>query len=382
LAKLGLMGGTFNPIHLAHLKMAHLAMEQFSLDQVLFMTGGNPPHKTTDTDAKIRHHMVKLALQNEPDFIPCDIEVVRSEPSYTANTLERLQKQYPEDAIYFIIGGDSFRDFFSWYQPERILEQCVLLVYPREGYPEQEQIDAVCTEYHAQIKLLHAPETHISSTDLRRMVSSGQDISAFVPEPVVSYIRRCGLYLPVVTEPEQELERMLSPGRYLHSLGVAETAKKMAELFGENPERAYLTGLLHDCAKNMETELLYQLCEDFEIELDEIEQKTPGLIHPKVGAEVAKIRFGITDEEMLEAIRWHTLGKVGMGALSKIIFVADMIEPNRSYPEVEVLRAFAFSDLDRAVYECAAATISFNRERGKTVHPNAYEIYKWLGWGG
>ena len=372
--KIGLMGGTFDPIHDAHLEMAKAAKEQFALDRILFMTGGNPPHKHTQTDAKIRHHMVKLALAGQEDFVPRADEVDSSEPSYTSVTLKKLNQQYPENTVYFIIGGDSLRDFFTWHEPEEILRRCVLLVYPRSGYPTQADLDAFCRRHQARASILRLSEAVISSTEIRQKLAAGEPTEKFLPPPVWEYIRRVRLYQTPPEHPEEKLKQDLKHDRFLHSLGVRDTAVKMARLFGADEEKAWLAGLLHDCAKNIPEQEMRSLCEDLEVPLDETEQKMPGLIHPKLGAVLAQIWYGVYDEEIIDAIRWHTIGKPDMGTLAKIIFVADMLEPNRSYPEAEALRAIAFSDLDEAVYACVRATVLWNKKRGNIIHPNAYAI--------
>ena len=119
-------------------------------------------------------------------------------------------------------------------------------------------------------------------------------------------------------------------------------------------------------------------CADYDVELDEDERNNPGLIHAKLGEKVAKIELGITDKEILKAIKWHTLGYPGMGNLEKIIYVADMIEENRNFLGVDGLRAIAQENLDRAVAACAKATIDFNTAKNIKVHPMAYKVFEWF----
>ena len=120
--KIGILGGTFSPIHNGHIEIAKRAMEQYGLDEVLFLTSGNPPHKKDSQllDAKIRHIMVKRAIAGINKFAPCDWEVKREAPSYTLDTLLYFKEAFPETEIYFIIGGDSLRDFDKWYKPQEI----------------------------------------------------------------------------------------------------------------------------------------------------------------------------------------------------------------------------------------------------------------------
>lgn len=353
-------------------------MEQYSLDKVVFMTGGNPPHKVTETDAGIRHHMIKLAIEKHIGFTACDYEIKKEGYSYTADTLRYLKENYPEDVFYFIIGGDSYNAIFSWYEPEEILKRCVVLVYPRMGYPSQQDVDVFNKKYNADTRILNAPEFKVSSTDIRLMAEKKEDFSEFVTKEVYEYIKRNSLYENTDETQEEHLKRLLKPQRYRHSLGVASEAVKLAGIYGADAKKAYVAGLLHDCAKNLTPEEVKIKCADLEVELDETEKAQPALIHAKIGAEFVKTEFGINDSEICSAIRWHTLGRPGMGKLEKIIFVADMTEPGREYPEADFLRRAAYKNLDSAVLECVLATIKINEEKGKSVHPNAYKIKEWL----
>lgn len=372
------MGGTFDPPHKAHIAMARAAQREFSLDKVIFMTGGNPPHKTTNTDAKIRHHMVKLSIADHSDFVPCDYEINRETYSYTSDTLRYLTQTYGQDEFYFIIGGDSFEAIFTWHEPEEILKRCVLLVYPREGVPNEEDVQTFSAKHGADVRILHAEGIAVSSTQIREMAEGGIDFSAYVEPEVCHYIKRNRLYLKKEESDEAVLKKMLTPKRYQHSIGVAASAVMLAGLYKEDAGKAYLAGLLHDCAKDLSVEESEQKCIDFEIELDEVEQENHGLQHAKIGAEMVKTLFRVTDPDICNSIRWHTLGRVGMGTLEKIIFVADMIEPNRIYPEAAFLRNAACHDLDTAVLECIDAIIKFNEDKGRPIHPNAYEVRDWL----
>ena len=148
--KIGIMGGTFNPIHLAHLQMASIAMEQKELDEVWFMPSKNPPHKDRQTilSEKIRSDMVRLAIKEEERFCFSDFELKRNGTTYTAETLELLRKEYPDVSWYFIMGADSFFSFSNWYHPEVIAKDAVILTVSRDGVDGQKmQEQAVCNQF-------------------------------------------------------------------------------------------------------------------------------------------------------------------------------------------------------------------------------------------
>ncbi len=365
--KIGIMGGTFNPIHFGHIKIARTAMCEYHLDRVIFLTSGNPPHKREIEilDANIRHIMVKRAIEGIDGFFACDYEVKKQTYSYTVKTLRHFKEIYPDDEIYFIIGGDSLRDFDKWYKPREILKLCTLLVYDRTG-------GEIESDFAKQI---HGEKIEISSTEIRDMIKNGEDISGLVTKCVADFIGRNNLYRQI-GDFETKLKLMLKEERFLHSLRVRDMAEKMAEIFGADKEKARLAGLLHDNAKNMDNPL--ERCRDLEVELDEYELKNPALIHAKLGEKTAMCEFGITDPEILSAIRNHTVGNSKMGLLDKIIFVADLAESGRNFPDVDKLRKLAFSDIDAAVAECVRGTIRVNQMRGAVIHPEAYRLLEIL----
>lgn len=363
MCKIGILGGTFNPIHNGHIEIARRAKEQFGLCKIVFLTSGNPPHKknTQILDSKIRHIMVKRAISGIDGFEACDWEVKREELSYTRDTLLHFKEIFPKDELYFIIGGDSLRDFDKWYKPQEILELCTILVYDRKG-------GTVKSDFAKQIL---GGRIDISSSEIREDVKNGVSIIDKVPKEVCGFIERNEIYR-CVPDFEAKLKTMLTPERFLHSLGVRDMAKELAKKFGADIKKAEIAGLLHDNAKNMND--IYSRCDDLEVELDEVERKKPKLVHAKLGAETAKCIFGITDSDIINAIRWHTVGRPRMSLLEKIVFVADLTERGRQFPDIEKIRKIAEQDLDRAVYECVKETVEVNKRQGNTIHPNALKI--------
>lgn len=201
--KIGIMGGTFNPIHNGHLMLGEYSYRSFGLDQVWFMPNGNPPHKagiSASYSADIRARMTELAIQEIPYFRLEDYEVRRQEPSYSYQTLEHFKEIYPEDSFYFIIGADSLFDINKWMKPERILKICTILAAFRGDKNNSEimnrQIELLKERYGADtdIRLLISPLMDVSSHELREMVSEGKSISGLVPETVEQYIKEHGLY--------------------------------------------------------------------------------------------------------------------------------------------------------------------------------------------
>lgn len=195
--KIGILGGTFDPIHKGHINIAKEAMKQFDLCEVRFLTGGIPPHKRERniTAADIRHKMCELATDGTEEFVADNFELSKTDYTYSVKILSELKELHPDWDIHFIIGEDSLRDFHSWYNPEKIAELCTLLVYPRDSKSNIDDLVVKrCEEYNATISIIRAERMNISSTQIRKMVKLGEDISEFVPERVAEYINEKGLY--------------------------------------------------------------------------------------------------------------------------------------------------------------------------------------------
>lgn len=167
------------------------------------------------------------------------------------------------------------------------------------------------------------------------------------------------------------LGQLLSERRYHHSMGVAEMSVKLAEKYGADPEKAFLAGLVHDCAKEIPVEETVRLLkETYHITPDAMSLQMPRLLHGVLGSCIAQSRFGIYDPEILDAIRYHTTGKANMGLLSKIVYIADYIEPGRAYEDVEYLRELTFRNLEDAMLFAVDFTIMDLVEKGRTIHPD------------
>lgn len=200
MADIGIMGGTFDPIHNGHLLLGRQAYEEYHLDEIWFMPSGNPPHKTDHrvTDVDRRCDMVRLAIAEYPHFRFSDFEAKRPGNTYTAQTLRLLTAAYPQHRFYFIIGADSLYEIEKWYHPEDVMAQTILLVAGREYEDARcsvdEQITRLRAKYGADIRRLHCEEVDISSGELREMEARGRKIFKYVPKSVEQYIERNGMY--------------------------------------------------------------------------------------------------------------------------------------------------------------------------------------------
>jgi predicted HD superfamily hydrolase involved in NAD metabolism len=170
----------------------------------------------------------------------------------------------------------------------------------------------------------------------------------------------------------------LSNKRYAHTLRVAETAERLAEIHGLESKKARLAGLLHDAAREVGKEELLRVAEEDDLAVGDFEHERPMLLHGPVAAELARRELGVKDGEILDAVRAHTTGEPEMGPLALTLFVADKVEPGREGPSVEDLRELACKDLRRSACAALEASISHNEDRGRAVHPKSLETLEWL----
>jgi len=190
--KIGLLFGSFNPIHVGHLALANFAMEYAPFDQVWFVGSPHNPFKDRKAlaPAQSRLEMVAIATKEEPRFKICDIEFSLPTPSYTINTLEKLKESYPDHQFTMIIGSDNLLNIDRWYDSHRLLKEHSILVYPRPGFAVKNADIKHCDT----IKVLKAPVLEISSTLIREGIREGKQLRFLVPPGIYDYIRNNRLY--------------------------------------------------------------------------------------------------------------------------------------------------------------------------------------------
>lgn len=197
--KIGIIGGTFNPIHIGHLMLAKRAYEEYGLDKVVFLPNGNPPHKNDNgiLDGQLRLDMVRLAIEGEEEFTYSDMEILNPAYSYTSESLAKFCDQDPDARYYFIVGGDSLDYMDEWYHPEEIFKRAVILAGPRGPFDMEQmfhKMNDLKEKYQADIRLLHMPSFEISSNWLRQALESGNSVRYYVPKAVEEYITENRLY--------------------------------------------------------------------------------------------------------------------------------------------------------------------------------------------
>lgn len=172
----------------------------------------------------------------------------------------------------------------------------------------------------------------------------------------------------------EELQKSLKPKRFLHTMGVADCAREMAHQRGLDADRAYLAGLLHDCAKDYDRETVVEYCASIGVELDEITKKETALVHAVLGVRIAKEKYGVEDEEILSSILWHTVAKANMTPFEEIVYLADTCEPNRTFPAAEEVRELVREEKwEEAMIRALDISITHVLGKGTRLHPKTVE---------
>ena len=378
--RIGILGGTLDPIHNGHIEIALKAMDVLGLDGVALMPSGDPPHKPRATGRQDRMEMARLAAAEHPGLYASDVEINRRGVTYTVDTLSALAVERPEVQWTYIIGADTLNTLESWREFPRVARLCDFAVVQRPGCDVELaklRAKAITACYDTQVTLLPLSGPALSSTKIRRRVAAGEDISGEVPAPVAAYIRDHGLYLCDYNEAQilKKLKGMITERRYIHTMGVADTAQRLAPGCGVDVHRARLAGLLHDCAKSMPLEDMRALVTENLPDLDQAELETRQILHAPAGMILARDLFGVRDQSILSAIRKHTVGAGDMSPMDALIYVSDFIEPGREpFPGLEKARKLAEKDIYQAMLCCAELTARHLRAHGQDIHPRTLNL--------
>lgn len=364
--RIGLLGGTFNPIHNAHVQMARIARDEAGLDLVLLMVAADPPHKRVDGEvpADERLRLAKLALVGEERMQASDLEIRRGGKSYTLLTLQELRERYPGDSISIIIGSDTLADLPNWYHPEEVLSLADVLCVPRIGIEthDAETAQMLRQRYGARVRILSARADMISSSKIRRQLFDGLPTNGWMTDAVEQAIFEGGEYFPPdVRVLQEECRAALSAKRFRHVCGTMRAAAQLAVLWKQDEKKARIAALLHDCAKCLDARTQELFSGD--------ESGIAPVHHAFAGAVLAKMDYGVTDEIILRAIRLHTTGDWGMSDFDALVYAADLIEPTRTFPGVEQYRAQISEDIDAFMQYSLARVCGLIEKKGWERHP-------------
>lgn len=343
--KMGIFGGSFEPFHNEHLKLANAAMEELGLDKLLVMPTCIPPHKKHHKimPDEFRKEIINISLKGEKPELSL-YEMEKGGASYTYQTIEEFEGQ--ASVLYFIIGADMLVDFKTWKFPERILNACKLAVFNREGFYFDEQAERryFKENFGKDFLMMNYVGKNLSATKIRVYSALGLDITPYVKEEVAEYIAENKPFYSEFSKYISYVKRAERPKRIEHTANVIVCALKKSRELKIPEDKIFLAALLHDCAKYLDKADFkgYRSPDGVKGEVE----------HAFLGAYVCKNILGIEDDEVIDAICYHTSGKANMTSLGKLIFTADMIEESRTYVGVERLRELYDLDFDKCFVEC------------------------------
>ena len=395
--RIGIYGGSFNPPHLGHLAAARAAVNALKLDKLVFIPAGDPPHKKlAEGSPSPAQRLEMTAIAADQLLLPeiagvWDVEVCREGKSYTADTLAQAAERWPGDELWLLMGTDMFLTLHQWVEPEKILALAKVCAFGRSAADDEAvfvpQRERLMKQYRADATVISIPDlVDISSTRLRELLAGGGGRD-FLPQAVYGYILREKLYGTAADLMRLDLDdlrcvsySMVFARRLAHIRGCEEEAARLANRWGADEEKMRRAAILHDCTKYLTREEHLDICDRYGVPLDPLERATDKLLHAKSGAALARHVFG-QEPDVCQAICYHTTARAGMSLEEKILYVADYMEPNRDFPEVEELRRLAYTDLDRAVGMGTVLSMQEMAQRGKEPHHDKQDAYECYGKG-
>lgn len=367
--KIGIFGGTFDPVHNQHVSLAKKAIEILGLDKLIIMPTFLPPHKSVlPTNSADRLNMLRLAFKNESKIEVSDYEILKGGTSYTYLTVEHFKSLYDAE-LYFLVGEDMLINFKHWKFPERILKNVRLAVFGRDGMSGdvEKEREYFKKNFNSDFIWLNFSGLNLSSSKIRVYSSFGLDIVNMVPLCVKDYIEKNNLYSP--DGYTEFVKKTLTKKRLIHTANVVLTALTKAKELGLDENKIKIATTLHDCAK-------YLKAEDFD-EFSVPSDMPDAVVHAYLGAFVIEKVLKITDTDIIDAVRYHTTGKPNMSTLSKLVFVADMIEEGRTYDGVDELREYFKGDFDTCFKKCLKEEVIHLKNRGGDIYYQTLDAYKY-----
>ncbi len=405
--RIGLFGGSFDPVHNGHVSMIKGALNSGLVDAVIVIPSVRNSFKRgrASSAAPYRFYMMKEVIDSELDKLPvylCDIEFFIDGISYTAVTLERVcdrdyieaflvehgvkpKKASEDHTFYWIVGSDILPQFDTWYMPDKILSYADLLTAsrPGDGVDVEAEADRLFAIFGKRPEIFMIDEVEAASSYIRREGDYDD-----VPEAARDFIKTHAMYTGVnvldhVSDDTAEqfldiavgLYPFLCQKRLLHTLNVGLLSCRYAHMYGADAGKALIAGALHDCAKELPIEIQRDMA-----------RKRSGdvftdrkLLHSPAGAVFAASEFGVDDPEILDAITYHTTGCGNMSILAKIVFLADKIEPSRTYTDLTEIRRAAETDIDEALRMCASSVRDKFKAQGRELHPLTSDFMESLG---
>ncbi len=414
--RLGIFGGTFNPVHAGHVTASLVFYDDMKLDKLLVIPDRIPPHKEGKVASAFhRLNMLRIVycdknIVADRNIEISEMELMREGKSYTVVTLRELREKYPDAELCLYVGSDMFYTLESWREGSTILSMCTVYTAARE----ENEYDRLCEyavkyrqQYGTECIIAKSEPVVLSSTEIREYFerqndkNSGYFTNSLLTEGVNRYIMENNLYSDtdidkITARVRADLPSLVGDKRLRHILGVVGTAELLADFFeglGAESlrEKAVLSALLHDVTKYMDQE---ELCRKYGITLSEDDMASMQMVHAVTGACYASEVYGVSDE-ISSAVKCHTVGKEDMNLLEKIIFVSDYCEETRVHEQCiksremllemmanakkmskDTALPYALTELDRITADILGKTVKYLRDSGYAVHRTTVSSFK------
>lgn len=370
--KIAIFGGAFNPVHREHINIAKAAVKELKLDRLIVMPTAISPHKSGDLIAsgRDRLEMCRLAFADVKCAEVSDYEVAKGGVSYSYLTCQYFKDKYPKAELFWLIGADMLENFPKWKNPRQILSCVTLAACARENKDDYKKYKkTVENAFGTRVKKVSYVGDSVSSTRIRALAALGEDIEGYVTGAVCQYIKERELY---ALKDVQRVKQFLKPKRWAHTVRVAAMCAKYKDLADLTEKQAITMGALHDAAK-------YLSCDSPYLKGFSLPEGVPEpVVHQFAGAYVAANYFGVTDEIVLDAIRYHTSARPNMTKADALLYLCDMLEEGRDFEGVEMLRKLFEEDMEKCLYAALKQQVEYLYSTGKPVYDLTEKAYKYL----
>jgi len=356
--KVGLFGGSFDPIHKAHIQIATLALEQLQLDEIqLIPTQNNPWKDKSGASEQDRLAMIQIAIQDYPYITvnTVELDIHSDEKNYTIQTIKTLLKQNQDIEYYYIMGMDQANLFYKWKNAKEMSQLVHLVAFQRGGYKKDQDI---LKKYH--FKTLNNEPITASSSAIREGQLDQLD------EKVLKYISSKGIYLETI------VASFMSKKRWKHTCSVAKLAAEIAKANDLDERQAYIAGMLHDVAKEMDNDEAQNIMEKH---YSQFINKPKAIWHQWLSRYVSETLFLVEDEVILKAIEDHTTASTSISLIGKCVYVADKLDPTRGYDSSKQIQECK-NDINQGFRNALIDFYEFSKSKGRDIDPCFFEIYE------
>ncbi len=343
-----IFGGTFNPAHEGHRNLLLQVMEK-GYDEAIVIPDKIPPHKSTSASFEQRFEGVKKLFADLPNVSVSDIENRREGKSYTYDTLCQLREMYPDKKLYFLMGSDMFLYLEKWYRAGDILNSTPIIA---------------CARTRDDFKKI---------TEYKKLLEKNYNCDIIIYDINIIELSSTQLRSELVQRIDAHNRAHLSQKRYDHVMSVARYATYLSSFHGIDAYDAYVGAIAHDCTKYLDDAGQLEYFEKNNISLSDSDRLSPKIWHQISGAHFARHTLGIENDDIINAVRYHTTGRAGMSPLEKLVCLADSIEPTRDYDGVENMRKVAKTSLDRALLLSFDRLVEYVKIRGLNMNETTLE---------